>query len=288
MSLNNIINEFQNYSYNDSISISEYLNNLNNNNSLDTEKLEIREFLLHEILILLNKSILNRFSTDVLFQNNYWSWGIVSLYYSNYFLSQALNRLKGNFFVQIPTLGKRNIKLENGLYKLYKSVPKNEHRGESKKFQDNYTFLLVNSTENSKYLRAILDIKESEIRNIVNYQLKHYREFSFNEFKQGVDFNQCHSEYKNYIINDTENEEFKLLGINNDKFNLIFNILNEIENTNENFKSKFILVKNKLKNESSYKFTYSTLRVLENKLNTNMRFHTISDILEKQIKGLLT
>ena len=124
MSLNNIVNEFQNYSYNDSTSISEYLNNLNISNSLDTERLEIREFLLHEILILLNKSILNRFSTDVLFQNNYWSWGIVSLYYSNYFLSQALNRLKGNFFVQIPSLGKRNIKLENGLYKLYTNVPK--------------------------------------------------------------------------------------------------------------------------------------------------------------------
>jgi len=287
MVFNNIVNEFQNYSYNDSTSISEYLKNLNASGSLDSEDLRIQEFLLPEVIILLNKSILNRFSTDVLFQNNYWSWGIVSLYYSNYFLSQALNRLKGDFFVQISQLDKRNIKLENGLYKLYTSVPRNEHIGEANKFKENYTFLLSNTTENHKYLKAISTINESNIRNIVNYQLKHYREFSFNEFKLGIDFEECYTEYENYLVNNTQNEEFKLLGINNDKFNLIFHLLNYVEKTNEVFELEFTLFKNKLEKEISYTFSNDILKIIENKLNKKMKFHTISNILEKQIKGLL-
>ncbi|MBL0703612.1 MAG: hypothetical protein JJV95_06500 [Sulfurospirillum sp.] len=198
MIFNDIVNEFQNYSYNDAASISEYLKSLNDSGSLDSEDLRIREFLLPEVIILLNKSILNRFSTDVLFQNNYWSWGIVTLYYSNFFLSQALNRLKGDFFTFIPSYGRgqgrRNIKLDtDGKYKLLSisNAYKDSHGGELKKIKENYSFLLLDSTQNNNFLRAISNINESQIRNKVNYQLTHFKELSLKKFYNNISLEEC-------------------------------------------------------------------------------------------------
>ena len=101
MPLSQITSKFQNYTYNDTKIVSEYLTTLKNSNQLDTNNLQIQEYLLPEILVLLKKAVLNRFSTDLLFQKNYWSWGFVTLYYSNFYLAQALNRLKGNFFLDL-------------------------------------------------------------------------------------------------------------------------------------------------------------------------------------------
>jgi len=295
MSFNNIINEFQNYSYNDTLTISNYLDNLKKINSLDENNLNIQEYLLHEVMTLLNKAILNRFSTDLLFKENYWSWGIVTLYYSNFFLSQALNRLKGDFFTFIPSYGRRqgrrNIKLDaDGKYKLLSitNAYKDSHGGELKKIQENYSFLLLESTQNNNFLRAISNINESQIRNNVNYQLTHFKELSLKKFYDNISLEECKFEYNNYCTHSTTHEEFKLLGINADRFNLIFYMLNKIKNINNDFENKFINFEEILRDETRYRFSNDTMKTIENKLNTNMNFHSISNILEEQIKGLLS
>ncbi|MBL0686721.1 MAG: hypothetical protein JJV94_02710 [Sulfurospirillum sp.] len=295
MIFNNIVNEFQNYSYNDTSNISSYLNNLKSIDSLDENNLNIQEYLLPEVMTLLNKAVLNRFSTDLLFKENYWSWGIVTLYYSNFFLSQALNRLKGDFFTFIPSYGRgqgrRNIKLDtDGKYKLLSisNAYKDSHGGELKKIKENYSFLLLDSTQNNNFLRAISNINESQIRNKVNYQLTHFKELSLKKFYNNISLEECKFEYNNYCTHSTAHEEFKFLGINTDRFNLIFYMLNKIKNINSDFENKFINFEEILRDETRYKFSNDTMKIIENKLNANMNFHSISSILEKQIKGLLS
>ena len=53
----------------------------------------LERVLLNDIAILLEKAILNKLSSDIQFQKNYWTWGFVTVYYSNFYLAQILNRL---------------------------------------------------------------------------------------------------------------------------------------------------------------------------------------------------
>jgi hypothetical protein len=71
MSIQQIINEFQNYTYNKTEIISKYVKDLKNSGALDTNSLQIQEFLLPEIMLLMKKALVNRLSADLLFQNNY-------------------------------------------------------------------------------------------------------------------------------------------------------------------------------------------------------------------------
>lgn len=57
---------------------------------------------------------------------------------------------------------------------------------------------------------------------------------------------------------------------------------------NSDFENKFINFEEILRDETRYKFSNDTMKIIENKLNANMNFHSISSILEKQIKGLLS
>ena len=67
MSIQQIINEFQNYTYNKTEIISKYVKDLKNSGALDANSLQIQEFLLPEIMLLMKKALVNRLSADLLF-----------------------------------------------------------------------------------------------------------------------------------------------------------------------------------------------------------------------------
>ena len=300
MSINTIVSEFQNYTINKSDLISANLNKMKVNNTIDENNLLIREYLLNEILILTNKALSNRFSADVLFQNNYWSWGIVTTYYSNFFLVQALNRLRGNFFTFINAYsngngkqGRRYIYLDNdGNFKLT-SCPSgytDSHGGELKKFKDNYSFLLSNSTVYNKFIAGLAsNYPESTIRGDINYKLEHYKELSDFSFRNNLDFNKCKEIYRNYKnlqMSNTE-KEFKMLIINRSRLELIFYILKEIKKTNSYFESEFDIFVEKVESQISYITKNEVLKYFNNKLNSNIKFHPITEMLKSEIKGLI-
>ena len=296
MSINNIINEFQNYTYDNTNQVSSAIFNLKQVNTLNTDDLNIKGYILPEVITLLNKAVLNRLSSDLLFQKNYWSWGFVTLYYSNFFLAQALNRLKGDFFSMVPNMGRKNIKLDNddGKYKLFNANSSDSHKTEFERLRENYLFLLLNSSVNNMFLKSIPDdytsnpfFNESKIRNDINYKLIYYREFSFKELKLNRTLDECNIEYKNILDRNSTHDEFKLLEINIDRFNLLFHILNKIKNINSDFEVEYDKFLNNLETEISYKFKKEILRKVENSFNSNMNFHTLSTILEKQFKGAI-
>ena len=98
MSIQQIINEFQNYTYNKTEIISKYVKDLKNSGALDTNSLQIQEFLLPEIMLLMKKALVNRLSADLLFQNNYWSWGLVTLLTGVAAWSGMLQKILEGFF----------------------------------------------------------------------------------------------------------------------------------------------------------------------------------------------
>jgi len=284
MSLDSIVEEFQNYEYNStkiiSSSVKEELR-INKNSNRDI--LEIKKYMLHEIITLLNKSILNRLSFDILFQKNYWSWGFVTLYYSNFFLAQTLNRLKGNFFTQVPEFKRRNIYLDSSdnEYKSSTSQDRDIHKAEFEKLRENYIFLLEDYTINSSFRKAIPDdytsppyFNESYIRNNINYKLSHYRELTFNDFKEGYHISDCIKRCNGN--NNIGIDEFKLLDINNSRFNLLFDIIGRIKDNNSHFENKYNIFLEVLKD-----------RFIENYYHTNIHFHKISENLKRNLKGWL-
>lgn len=296
LELENIANEYQNYAYDASEHIASNLTNLKRLQRLDESNLAIHSFILPEVIKLLNKAILNRLSVDMLFEKNYWSWGFVGLYYSNFFLSQALNRLKGDFFVFIPLFGKskgrKNIQRVSSVFTLIDTANKyaDSHAGELLKFKENYNFLLANSTKYSRFLYSISTLNESEIRNNINYRLDFYNELMSKSFKSGLNFQECHLLYKS-ISNGTNKtqtvcDEFTLLRINNDRFGLIFNILNRISEKNSNFEEPYSKLLSNITSEIKYNTNYKILRVLKNYMDDKKNFHTVSTHLEKQIERL--
>ena len=286
MSLSQITSKFQNYTYNDSRIISEYLNDLKNDSQLDDNNLEIQEYLLPEILVLLKKAVLNRYSTDLLFQKNYWSWGFVTLYYSNFYLSQALNRLKGDFFIRLKG-GIKNIRLDlsDNQYKLYKTNSSDTHKKELEKLRENYIFLISNIT----YRMAIPDdyhtqpfFNESKVRNDINYTLKFYREFE-NKFSENINISQCQD---NYNTDDSTLDEFKLLKINNSRFDLIFHLLRTIKDDNEIFESKYNNLMNTLNHKMIFKYKNKYLKYIKYIFKKN-KFHIPNEKINNQFKGYL-
>jgi len=285
MPLSQITSKFQNYAYNDNKIISQYLVDLKNNNQLDSNNLEIQAYLLPEILVLLKKAVLNRFSTDLLFQKNYWSWGFVTLYYSNFYLAQALNRLKGNFFLRFN--GIKNIQLDSidNQYKLITTNSSNTHTKELTKLRENYTFLITNDN----YRIAIPDdyqvrpfFNESKVRNDINYTLYYYKEFD-NKFCENINIFQCREDYSTYNLTF---DEFKLLQINNSRFDLIFELLDSIKKDNEVFEMKFDSFLNTLSDNMIFKYDNQYLKYIENFFREN-KFHISSEIVHNQFKGYL-
>jgi len=284
MPLYDITSKFQNYTYNDNKTISQALVDLNNTDQLDVDDLQIQEYLLHEILTLFKKALLNKFSADLLFQKNYWSWGFVTLYYSNFYLSQSLNRLKGDFIVRYGR-GMKNIQLNtnDNKYKLINANSSDNHKKELEKLRENYAFLLSDIT----YKTAIPDdyqvrpfFNESKVRNDINYTLKYYQEFDRN-FTCGIAINECQESYKS---NTFSHDEFKFLEISDSRFKLIYHLLNNIKGDNANFESKFNILSDKLSKQLMYKNHKEYLKYIESIFKQHT-FHIPSERIHTQFKG---
>ncbi len=226
------------------------------------------DYLLSDVVRLLEKSILNKLSSDLQFKNNYWSWGFVTVYYSNFYLAQILNRLSNKFYI----FANKNINKEisydttSGAYYFGQNNGDNTHQREFKLLKSNYSKLktftdsqllpilittkLQTKDEVWKYTFDNI-IKESEIRNIINYQLKHYREI---ELK-----NKTIDSYKKFYENILTNtrysshypDYFQLLMINEKRFLFLSMLIQEIKTNNPGFEIKI----NKLKENIENKYT---------------------------------
>ena len=245
-------------------------------------------YLLNDIVKLLDKVILNKLSSDLLFQKNYWSWGFVTTYYSNFYMTQILNRIVGNFFMYKTNNFNKNIKYnkESLLYNVPESNNgETSHLREFKKLKSNFSYIKTwNDTELQNLLDIIQvknkdllfkytidnEIKESEIRNKINYRLHHYKEIEFNQ--KAILFNQ-----KVYNLITTNKQcrcnnypSFELLQINQKRFLFLSILIKEIIQVNPAFKLK-------LKRLNRY---------LE--LKYNNEFHNVNIHIKNSIKGLLT
>lgn len=220
----------------------------------------LERVLLNDIIMLLEKSILNKLSSDIQFQKNYWTWGFVTIYYSNFYLAQILNRLSNKFFVYIDDSINREIIYKNDTYEFGQNNGDNTHQREFKLLKSNYsriktfgdsklaqTISRCKSIDKDNLFKHTIDneIKESEIRNRINYQLKHYKEIHLTEDELAN-----HAQLFESIINNNTSGEypdyFQLLIINEKRFLFLSIFLDEIKAINPAFNLKITSLSKKI------------------------------------------
>lgn len=220
----------------------------------------LERVLLNDIIILLEKSILNKLSSDIQFQKNYWTWGFVTIYYSNFYLAQILNRLSDKFFVYINDSINKEIIYKNNTYEFGQNNGDNTHQREFKLLKSNYsriktfgdyklaqTISRCKSIDKDDLFKYTIDneIKESEIRNRINYQLKHYKEIHLTQEEV-----EQHTQLFYSIINNSISREspeyFKLLLINEKRFLFVSVLLDEIKAINPAFNLKITSLPTKI------------------------------------------
>lgn len=213
----------------------------------------LERVLLNDIVILLEKSILNKLSSDIQFQKNYWTWGFVTVYYSNFYLAQILNRISDKFYIYINDNLNKEAIYKNNSYEFGQNNGDNTHQREFKLLKANYSKIKLygdkklksildffNTTNKDMIFKYTIDneVKESEIRNRINYQLRHYKEINLerknlDRYKRWYDdiiiSNKVNSHYPDY---------FQLLIINEKRFLFLAMLLNEIKAINPAFKIK--------------------------------------------------
>lgn len=213
----------------------------------------LEKVLLNDIVFLLEKAILNKLSSDIQFQKNYWTWGFVTVYYSNFYLAQILNRISDKFYIYINDNLNKEVIYKNNSYEFGQNNRDNTHQREFKLLKSNYStiktygdrrlepiFDIFNTKNKDSIFKYTIDneIKESEIRNRINYQLKHYKEINLerknlDRYKKWYDdiiiSNKVNSHYPDY---------FQLLIINEKRFLFLAMLFNEIKAINPAFKIK--------------------------------------------------
>jgi len=241
---------------------------------------DLEECLLNDILKLLDKVILNRLSADLLFQKNSWSWGFVTIYYSNFYMTQLLNRIAGDFFMYKSKNFNKNIKY-NKINKLY-TVPANNngetsHLREFKKLKNNFSYIktwndvkikpllnCINIQDKDLFFKYTIDndIKESEIRNEINYRLRFYKDIEYSQRKTIF----YYSIYKK-IINDNfcnlkEKRAFNLVQINQKRFLFLEIFIKEIINNNPAFKIKLQRLNDHLETKYNNEFHSVNIEII--------------------------
>lgn len=248
----------------------------------------LNAYLLNDIIKLLDKVILNKLSSDLLFQKGYWSWGFVTIYYSNFYMVQVLNRITGNFFMYKRDKFNKNISYDQDT-NLYNVPSQNNgetsHLREFKKLKNNFSYIKMWDDAKLQYLLDLAkvkdkdllfkytidnEIKESEIRNEINYRLKHYQEIEYNSRK-----NIAYTKIYNKITHDNfcllkDKQAFNLVQVNQKRFLFLSIFIREIIKINPAFKLKL-----KRLNEH-----------LEMKYNNE--FHDVNIHIKNSIQGLLS
>lgn len=265
--------KFADYTLSSDIFVNDYID--------EVDTYDLSPYLLNDILKLLEKVILNRLSADLLFQKNYWSWGFVTIYYSNFYMTQLLNRIAGNFFMYKRENFNKNITYHKN-NKLY-NVP-NPNHGESShlrefiKLKNNFAYI---KTWNDSKLQSLLDIinvenkdllfkytidndiKESEIRNEINYRLKHYKEIESNS-KKNISYKKIYDK----VINDDfclfkDERAFNLVQINQKRFLFLSIFVKEIKDINPSFKIKLKRMGAKLEQKYDNEFHLVNIDIQE-------------------------
>lgn len=271
--------KFQDYTLSNDSFINEIID------SVDTYNLE--PYLLNDIIKLLEKVIINKLSADLLFQKNYWSWGFITVYYSNFYMAQLLNKIVGKFYLYKTANFNKLVSYDKN-YKMY-NVPHNNngessHLREFKQLKNNFSYLKILEDKKLKPLCDIVkvdnkdtlfkftidnEIKESEIRNEINYRLKYYKEIEQNEKQKEI-----YTKFYQLILNDKisllkDNRAFNLIQINQKRLLFLNIVINEIKNINPAFKLKLQRLYKKL--TSKY----------------DDEFHDIHQTIRQQIEELL-
>ena len=200
-------------------------------------------------------------------------------YYSNFYLAQILNRLSNKFYIYVDDSLNKEVIYNNDIYEFGQNNGDNTHQREFKLLKANYSkiktygntrlqpiFDIYQTTEKDKIFKYTIDneIKESEIRNRINYQLKHYKEINLehknlDRYKRWYDdiiiSNKVNSHYPDY---------FQLLIINEKRFLFLAMLLNEIKAINPAFKIKIERLSEKIneKYDSTFHDVNLNTRVL--------------------------
>ncbi len=254
MIFNNIISKFQDYTLSQNETVHEYITQ-----NPEIKEVNLNSYLLNDIIKLTEKIIFNKLDSDLLFQKGSWNWGWITLYYSNFYIAQAINRLKGDFFLYVRKDFNRNIIFNktNYLYDFSRKNGDNSHKREFKKLKENFSYIkrdfndnenlhqlltITNSDNKEMFFKYVIDndIKESEIRNKINYQLKHYKNFILKETEK-VKYKEKYleileSDYE--LLDIKDNSVFSLLIINHKRICFLSILLSELENVNPSFKLK--------------------------------------------------
>jgi len=228
-----------------------------------TPRLNIEGAILEDIGRLIEKAILNKLSSDLLFQKNYWFWGFVTIYYSNFYLAQILNKVSNKFFVYARENINKEIVYDSdlGSYTIVCPNGENTHKRKFKLLKANYSFL--KTLDNSKLVSVLNsikvsdrdtlfkytidnDIKESEIRNKINYQLRHYKELHLSE-KQLYVYKKWHNNILENKLSTHYPDYFKLLIINEKRFLFASLVIKELLEINYGFRFKLQTLSNSLK-----------------------------------------
>lgn len=253
----------------------------------DIDVYDLKLYLLNDIIKLLEKSLLNKLSADLLFQKNYWSWGFVTIYYSNFYMAQLLNKIVGKFYLYKANDFNKLVSYDktNNMY----SVPQDNngessHLREFKQLKNNFSYLKILEDKKLKLLFDVVkidnkdtlfkftidnEIKESEIRNEINYRLKYYK-----EIEQNQKLKQINANFYQLILNGKvclfkDNRALNLVIINQKRFLFLNILINNIKKINPAFKLK--------------------LQRLEQKLTSKYsdEFHNVHQIIKQQIEELL-
>ncbi len=253
----------------------------------DIDDYDLKAYLLNDTIKLLEKTIVNKLSADLLFQKNYWSWGFVTIYYSNFYMAQLLNKIAGKFYLYKTDKFNKLIQYDKDSQMYNVSSNNNgesSHLREFKQLKSNFSYLKTLEDEKLRSLLNIVtvnnkdilfrftidnDIKESELRNEINYRLKYYNEIEQNKKTQKLNIRLYQLILENKVCNLKDHRVFNLVQINQKRFLFLNIIIDEIKCINPAFKLKL----QRLYYHLSLKY--------------DNEFHNVNNITKEQIKELL-
>src|SRR5690242_7200441 len=202
-------------------------------------------YILSDIDILLDKSILNAYAADHLIKSGFFNWGFVSSYYSNFFSIQALNRLQLNFHVwndaNILCEIKNYITQELSVIKNDKS--KNTHEIQFNKFYNNFQRYRGSGIDrycNIGILQST-DGSETHLRNEINYVISkdYYYELDLDHtlFKKITQDNTKSPFNHRPTVEYPKNYSLNNLKLSMSRLRMLTYILNLLANKNIEYKS---------------------------------------------------
>ena len=242
----------------------------------------VNNYILHDVEQLINKSILNILSVDLLMKKGYFSWSFITSYYSSFYILQALNRLQLRFYLYIDNrLIFEPINIINRKY-ILKTCNNTHTRGHQNIFSLYKRNFIESPTKalNNYWCTAFSPYKygnDSNLRNEINYKIsnKYYNDLILDHtlFKRILKENRKSPFKKEMKDIKFTNFTRSHLTWSLSRFNFLISILNYIANENLEYRSYFEkrmkernnYIKDKYFNASDWLkiFLFDTLRFSE-------------------------